>query len=613
MSRRKPDPITSDDFPLISLTQGGVHIESEKISQKLERLSLSPSTIASMEQCPAKWLFEKYVKPEVVPEEHDTPGRRGSVFHDIMEQFFTEQPEDRNLERLKEITKEVVQEKYPDFADNPEVLSWLKGAIEGYYRMGGRPQKVSVAEIPKTKKNEEDPDETELGLEIFVKGKLGETTRETLGFIDQVIEDPRHDNNPVVVSDWKGLALETPIPTYAGWTTMGDIKNGDKVIGTDGREVSVVGKSAVHHRDCYEVSFSDGTTIVCDNIHLWQVEINGETRIVDADELFTEHQENNAHIRIANPAPIDYEHKDTISLDPYVFGTRMREGSKLLLNKNIPQLYLRGSIDQRVELLRGLMDHDGYWDSSKNRAVFPTREPDIASGFAELISSLGITPATERGENEYEGYYAVSFTPLGYNPFRDSDNADTVQEFMDSCGQEVRREEACRHVNSVKKVESVPTQCIKVDADDEMFLCGPLFTPTHNTGAKAKHYKKTTKSNDGFNEVRQQLIYTMLLEQRGVDVSSARLVYPVAGTVIDVDVDDEEMRIKIVKSIEDADQAITSSIENNTFEFGPSFLCSWCPLQALCPVAELKTFPKALAAQDQQPTAEELTEAVWVR
>jgi DNA segregation ATPase FtsK/SpoIIIE-like protein len=69
----------------------------------------------------------------------------------------------------------------------------------------------------------------------------------------------------------KALALDTPIPTPRGWTTMGDIQRGDEVFDESGERCTVVATTPVMHgRPCYEVEFSDGTVIVADAEHLWQ-------------------------------------------------------------------------------------------------------------------------------------------------------------------------------------------------------------------------------------------------------------------------------------------------------------------------------------------------------
>ena len=68
----------------------------------------------------------------------------------------------------------------------------------------------------------------------------------------------------------KALALDTPLPTPAGWTTMGDIRVGDYLIGADGRPTQVVAATEVMHgRPCYAVEFDDGEVIIADENHQW--------------------------------------------------------------------------------------------------------------------------------------------------------------------------------------------------------------------------------------------------------------------------------------------------------------------------------------------------------
>ncbi|MCW2690971.1 MAG: replicative helicase, partial [Mycobacterium sp.] len=68
----------------------------------------------------------------------------------------------------------------------------------------------------------------------------------------------------------KALALDTPLPTPAGWTTMADIAVGDELLAGDGQPTLVVAATEVMlGRPCYEVEFSDGTVIVADEQHQW--------------------------------------------------------------------------------------------------------------------------------------------------------------------------------------------------------------------------------------------------------------------------------------------------------------------------------------------------------
>ncbi|GFG65549.1 replicative DNA helicase [Mycobacterium kubicae] len=68
----------------------------------------------------------------------------------------------------------------------------------------------------------------------------------------------------------KALALDTPLPTPTGWTTMGDVAVGDELLDADGAPTRVLATTDVMlGRPCYEIEFSDGTSIVADAQHLW--------------------------------------------------------------------------------------------------------------------------------------------------------------------------------------------------------------------------------------------------------------------------------------------------------------------------------------------------------
>jgi replicative DNA helicase len=68
----------------------------------------------------------------------------------------------------------------------------------------------------------------------------------------------------------KALALDTPVPTPQGWSTMGTLRVGDQVFDEGGRPCTVRYVSPVFtgHR-CYRVSFDDGSALVADAGHRW--------------------------------------------------------------------------------------------------------------------------------------------------------------------------------------------------------------------------------------------------------------------------------------------------------------------------------------------------------
>lgn len=193
-------------FPLISFDQEGAHVVSPYVAEKLANKSISPSMITGLEGCHARWLADSFVMEHLVPEEPDNAGRRGSLFHAVMEDLFDLPPEERTHAAVKRIVKErLTTGEYADLGRIPEAVKWLREAINNYYNMGGDPQKVEIAELERTKTKKDGTTfvKKEKGIEIFVKGKIGNARRATLGFIDQVIVDPTRDDGSVIVQDWK--------------------------------------------------------------------------------------------------------------------------------------------------------------------------------------------------------------------------------------------------------------------------------------------------------------------------------------------------------------------------------------------------------------------------
>ena len=72
----------------------------------------------------------------------------------------------------------------------------------------------------------------------------------------------------------KALALDTPIPTPSGWTTMGDLQAGDEVLDDAGSPCRVVvAHPIVSGQPCYRVAFSDGSEVVANGGHLWSLTV----------------------------------------------------------------------------------------------------------------------------------------------------------------------------------------------------------------------------------------------------------------------------------------------------------------------------------------------------
>lgn len=354
------------------------------------------------------------------------------------------------------------------------------------------------------------------------------------GTFDRLVTTDR-----LMVADLKGLELTTLIPTPLGWTTMAALHVGDEVFDMYGQVCQVTEKSEVHWNDCYRIHFDDGTSIVCDGEHQWFTEagrLGDDPGVRTADEIRqTLHYEGarpQRQHRVPVTQPLALPDAD-LPLDPYVFGAWLGDGDtrgngmihKPLLalwneierrgfetteyqsvagkksgtrrvhglrqtlhamgvagHKHIPTVYLRASQQQRLDLLRGLMDTDGTFNKARGRYCYGgTTDKALAHQIAELVNSLGCRTAvhqhTARGFGLTVEAYAVNFR-ASFVPFIAKANGYLGWEFSTELPVQSTR----RMITAVEPIPTVPTQCISVDSPSSTYLCGEQMIPTHNTG-----------------------------------------------------------------------------------------------------------------------------------
>ncbi|HEV7896982.1 MAG TPA: replicative DNA helicase [Planosporangium sp.] len=134
----------------------------------------------------------------------------------------------------------------------------------------------------------------------------------------------------------KALALGTPLPTPDGWTTMGEVQPGDRLIGADGEPTTVLRAfDVLRGRPCYEVEFSDGSVIVADAEHLWQTHTRftrryGKPPTVSTTEgiaatLRTETADRRLNHSVTNTRPLALPDRDLL-IPPYTLGVWLGDG-----------------------------------------------------------------------------------------------------------------------------------------------------------------------------------------------------------------------------------------------------------------------------------------------
>jgi len=279
----------------------------------------------------------------------------------------------------------------------------------------------------------------------------------------------------------KLLCLKTPLPTPEGWTTMGDVRRGDTLFDERGECCAVTHvMDIVQSKRSYEVIFSDGESIVADAEHLWLTRTKKE-RMIDTGGAVRTTQEILDSLRcgvgdthtnhsIVRAAPLVLPEAQ-LPVAPYTLGVRLGAGTtRAGERKYIPTLYLRASITQRLELLRGLMDTDGECDAC-GQCSFSTSLIEMRDGFSELLASLGIKSYWE--EREARACWRFSFTTEA-RVFELSRKRQ--HQVGPALGVDQRR-----YIVAIRPVHSVPMRCIAVDSPSHLYLAGRGMVPTHNS------------------------------------------------------------------------------------------------------------------------------------
>jgi hypothetical protein len=407
-----------------------------------------------------------------------------------------------------------------------------------------------------------------------------------------------YKNGVIKIEDFKGLDIKTPILTDSGWKTMGTLSLQDKVFDKNGKLSKIKHISHVHYNPCYKITFDTNEKIICDHEHKWEIckTIQKGTpklgtnyykdvfEIHDTKSLQNIFLKQKKKLKIKISKPLKLKSKD-LPIDPYVFGVWLGDGHKadgkitqankrvweeiekrgyelgndvsqggagkaqtrnvkglhnklkkinVVKNKHIPEIYFLASYEQRLDLLRGFMDADGYYHKKRKRYVMITSQKWQANDLLTLVSSLGIkatyfkqkTTCKECKQDNYDCFHVCFSSELDLFLSR-SVKSEAVQSETD------RR--YYRYIKNIEKVSTIPTICISIESDTHVYLAGKTLIPTHNTNkqldfdsftnpyTKKKDnmlYVCSNMANCSFNHYTLQLsLYGWMLEQMGYKVN----------------------------------------------------------------------------------------------
>ena len=324
------------------------------------------------------------------------------------------------------------------------------------------------------------------------------------------------------------LLTTTPLATTNGWKTIGTIKIGDYVFAPDGKPVLVTDKSDVYNKQLFEVKTSDGCIIECDDDHLWNICLDcnkdASFKTMSTLELFNRQEstfEINSVPKLPYSSAVQYPERDLL-VHPYVLGAWLGNGVSacgtmaveptdsihiraqfekfgiettdlksdmifgtkglrvklrkigVLNNKHIPTEYLTASIEQRMWLLRGLIDTDG--DVTKEgKVTFNGSNLRLVKQVCQLVHSFGLKASVTSIET---GRYNGHLSNTSYSVMFKLEGAASLPRKAERCKTNNKNRARTISIRKTKRYGDV--QCLTVANDDGLFLAGDGYVVTHN-------------------------------------------------------------------------------------------------------------------------------------
>lgn len=161
---------------------------------------------------------------------------------------------------------------------------------------------------------------------------------------------------------------------------------------------------------------------------------------------------------------------------------RMELWGKYSYEKHIPKQYIFNSIQCRLQMLRGLMDTDGFVDNKSGTCIFYTTSQQLSKDFTLLVQTLGGTTSikhkipkfTHKGEKKIGRIcYVISIKlPNCFNPFSLTRKAERVK-FK-------TKYPSVRYIVDIVDVGIKQAQCITVSHSSHLYVTDDCIV-THNS------------------------------------------------------------------------------------------------------------------------------------
>lgn len=279
----------------------------------------------------------------------------------------------------------------------------------------------------------------------------------------------------------KGHPLSTRLATPSGYRPVGDLRAGDKVIGSNGKAVDIM---RVHERGMlpvYKVETNDGASTIVDGEHLWTVYDDTLEDFVTIDTIELAARSHGGE-RLCLPllsAPVEFTIKDCP--DPFTAGIILANPNAYIDTPHIdPSQFETASVSQRMSFLSSVIRTLGRvrGDDSHIRLLIkrPLETVELARVVTQIVRSLGGMVKTHRSGLRWRlDIYLPDdiWRPLvGYTR--------PVVKRMNRRWKRFAAGVPPRFITSVSPAGSDYVRCISVNAPDNLYTTDEYIL-THNT------------------------------------------------------------------------------------------------------------------------------------
>ncbi len=249
----------------------------------------------------------------------------------------------------------------------------------------------------------------------------------------------------------KALPLSTPIRTLGGWSTMGDVDLGDKIIGRDGKATKVTGIYPQGMRTMYLITFEDGRSLRADGDHLWSVYNKKSNSIMKTKEILNRLKRTKLKIDLILPEDISKNH---LPMNLYLRGQSIN--TFLSVDTKLIYELLEAPQQDREDYLNGLL----YSLSIEDSKIIIMDNIRLTRAISKLIYSLGGIAKVINYKNKQTLHYNLN-----------EDNTSKLG------------------IKTIKKIGQEEAVCITVDNKDRLFVVDDYIV-THNTFISASALSK---------------------------------------------------------------------------------------------------------------------------